>query len=428
LSKKNSAPPAPDTSAISNAQAAAAATNTKNAQDQLQWAKDAATKNQGTTDQVVQNALTRQSTLNNSASNDRTAYEGSAYPALQNEINDAATYASAGKKDLDIGAAQSAVGQNFDAARNNSTQALEAYGVNPADTRFAALDIGARSAEAAAKAAAGTTASNNVDATARALNHQVYTDAAPLANQSLTESNAAGAAGTGAVNNNLATTANGASTMGTAPQFGSLAATDLSGQANTVNTGYKNQLDAAKINQSASSGVGSALGLIGTVGGSLIGGPAGGAIGSALGSFAGTALGGSDGGTAASPADGLSASDYGTGSNAGSTMDQYGLHAAAGGAIGDPDATPGGAIPMNASPTGGKAVDDVPARLTVGEFVIPKDVAAWKGQEHFQKLIQQSRKAAQEAQAKPAVGPAVGGPTTFQSRPQQGAIPMSRAA
>jgi hypothetical protein len=109
-------------------------------------------------------------------------------------------------------------------------------------------------------------------------------------------------------------------------------------------------------------------------------------------------------------------------------MDQYGLHAAAGGAIGDPDATPGGAIPMNASPTGGKAVDDVPARLTVGEFVIPKDVAAWKGQEHFQKLIQQSRKAAQEAQAKPAVGPAVGGPTTFQSRPQQGAIPMSRAA
>jgi hypothetical protein len=83
---------------------------------------------------------------------------------------------------------------------------------------------------------------------------------------------------------------------------------------------------------------------------------------------------------------------------------------------------------MGASPTGGKAVDDVPARLTVGEFVIPKDVAAWKGQEHFQKLIDSSRKAAAQATAKPKVGPAVGGPPAVVSRPQQGAIPMSRAA
>ena len=61
----------------------------------------------------------------------------------------------------------------------------------------------------------------------------------------------------------------------------------------------------------------------------------------------------------------------------------------------------GGRVPASASPSGGARTDDVQASLNgrrpgvnvnVGEFVIPKDVAAWKGQEFFQKLIAQSRK------------------------------------
>jgi hypothetical protein len=61
--------------------------------------------------------------------------------------------------------------------------------------------------------------------------------------------------------------------------------------------------------------------------------------------------------------------------------------------------------------------------LTVGEFVVPKDVASWKGEEYFQKLIEQSRKAKQEATAKPAVGMAPDQPPTFVSRPG-GAVPV----
>jgi hypothetical protein len=52
----------------------------------------------------------------------------------------------------------------------------------------------------------------------------------------------------------------------------------------------------------------------------------------------------------------------------------------------------GGDIPDTWSPTGGQKVDDVKANLTAGEFVIPKDVAEWKGQEFFYKLMAQSRK------------------------------------
>jgi hypothetical protein len=55
-------------------------------------------------------------------------------------------------------------------------------------------------------------------------------------------------------------------------------------------------------------------------------------------------------------------------------------------------AAEGGAIDDGISPSGGAKVDDVNARLTAGEFVIPKDVAEWKGQEFFYKLMAQARK------------------------------------
>jgi hypothetical protein len=63
--------------------------------------------------------------------------------------------------------------------------------------------------------------------------------------------------------------------------------------------------------------------------------------------------------------------------------------------------TTGGRVPLQASPSQGQQTDDVPARLNAGEFVVPKDVAAWKGQEFFQKLIEQSRKARLGSPAKP---------------------------
>ena len=48
------------------------------------------------------------------------------------------------------------------------------------------------------------------------------------------------------------------------------------------------------------------------------------------------------------------------------------------------------------SPTGGDAIDDVPANLTAGEFIIPKDIVEWKGKEYFYKLMAQSRKTARD--------------------------------
>lgn len=52
----------------------------------------------------------------------------------------------------------------------------------------------------------------------------------------------------------------------------------------------------------------------------------------------------------------------------------------------------GGYVSPDLSPTDGDAVDDVPAQLNAGEYVIPKDVVGWKGKSFFAKLIAQSRK------------------------------------
>lgn len=54
--------------------------------------------------------------------------------------------------------------------------------------------------------------------------------------------------------------------------------------------------------------------------------------------------------------------------------------------------TTGGFVSRSLSPSGGSTTDDVNARLNAGEFVIPKDIAAWKGKEFFYKLIAQARK------------------------------------
>jgi hypothetical protein len=56
----------------------------------------------------------------------------------------------------------------------------------------------------------------------------------------------------------------------------------------------------------------------------------------------------------------------------------------------------GGAVPVQASPTQGALTDDVPAALTPGEFVIPKDVTTWYGEKHMHSLIEKARKEQQE--------------------------------
>lgn len=203
------------------------------------------------------------------------------------------------------------------------------------------MDIGVRTAQAAAQAAAGTSASNRVEDTARALRSEAINVGRGYPGQIAGSYQTATQQGNSAGQLTGQSTSIGGQTMGTAPQYMNLGNQSVAQWGNTLNMGYQNQLDRFKAQQSASSGWGSALGLIGGLAGKAFGLEDGGAI---------------------------------------------------------PDPRDVGAIPEEMSPSAGEATDDVPANLNVGEFVIPEDVVSWYGEKHMYGLIDKANKEREAAQ------------------------------
>lgn len=324
---KAQAPAAPDYTPLIQASQAQAEANTKLGQEQLDWAKQQYASDKATNDQVV-TALTdnmNQSTA--AAAADRARYENTFVPLQDQYIQQAKDYNTPARTDFNMGQAQGAVATQFDAARKSAQQDLESYGINPSATRYGALDIGTRTQQAAATAAAGTTAAVNTENTGRALLASAIGMGSGLPAQSTTELNTANSSGTGATGTDLATTASGANTMGTSTQYSGLASSDLSAWGNAVNTGYQNQLAQFQANQQSSSGWGSALGL------------AGGLIAKSV------------------------------------------FHL-----------KDGGAVPVSTSPSGGAVPDDVNAKLSGGEFVMPPDAVRWFGEKALYGMLDKANK------------------------------------
>jgi len=361
---KSSPPPPPDYTPIANASKEAAEISAQVAREQLAWAKEQYASDKGITDRVVNKFLETQDINAATAAADRARYEKIYQPLEDQLAKEAESYASPERQALEEGRAQAAVAQQFEQARDSSMRQLESFGVDPTSTRAAALDIGLRAQQGAAQAAAGNQARLATEATGRALRSEAINVGRGYPGQIAGQYGTAIQGGAGAANTALAQTASGAQTMGTGAQYMGLQNQSLGTWSGALNAGYQNQL-AAYNAANQDSGWGTALGLVGSA-----------------------------------------------------VLKKW----ANGGPV-DNGMTTGGGVPDDASPTGGGAIDDVPARLTAGEFVVPKDVASWKGEEYFQKLIDQSRKAKEGASAKPAVGYAPAENPTFVSRPS-GALPL----
>jgi hypothetical protein len=429
----DSAPAPPDYGPIAAASQHASDQANALSQEQFDWAKDAYAKDQATIAPIIQAETQAQQDQNAFAQEQQQRYTSEYQPLEDQLVQDAQSYASPERKDLEMGRAQAGVAQQFDTARQSAQRDLESYGIDPTATRYAALDLGTRSQQAAATAGAGNQASQMVDATGRALRSEAINVGRGYPGQIAGTYNTALGQGTGASNTELAGTASGANTMGTAPQYMGIGNSALGVWGNTLNTGFQNQLGAFNANQQSSSGLGTALGLGLGIGSKFL--PAmmakGGVVkaipdGKAPRPYDDNKLyvlpAVDEAGHRMTPQEAM-ARHFATGHHLGAfdSPAHAQAHFANGGAI-PSDQTPGGRVPVQASPTGGQAGDDVPAQLTVGEFVVPKDVAAWKGEEYFQKLIESSRKAKSEVTARPDVGPAPAQVPTFASRPQ--ALPV----
>lgn len=374
--KGNDPPPPPDYSQIANASQHSADLAYQTSQDQLAWAREQYAQNKEVTDKVVDDYLNTSNTNQATAAKDRARYEQIYQPLEDKLAADANDYGSDSRHELERGRATANVSQQFDAARQSATRDLEAFGINPSATRYAALDLGMRTQKAAAAAAAANQADQQVDATGRALRSEAINVGRGYPGQIAGQYGTALQAGSGAVNSNLATTASGANTIGTGTTWAGTGNNALGTWGNTLNTGYNNQMAYYKAQQDQNSGLGQILGV---------------AAGAGLKTFG--------------PGGPVS------------------LFAAEGGEIPPAgalpiEATPGGVVHAAQSPSHGVEVDDVPARLTAGEFVLPKDVASWYGEEKLQKFIQKAREDKAGAKAKPRVGNAPAQRPTFQSSPR----------
>lgn len=357
-------PTAPDYSPIINAYNAISAHASQRGDEAYAWAKDQVANNKDLINQI-NTGLKDISSVFTTAGKDALA-KG------QQTVDDATGYLKDQRdryRDPNYvanqqGAAQAQVGQAFDQARNASIQELESYGVNPSATRFAGLDASARLQRAAAQVSAGTNEARNAETKADAANAallgQGNTNVATGTNLTSAGTNA----GQAQIQNNLAGTASGANVLGTDLAWTGTKSNALGGAASTMGQQFKDQATADKMSNESSSGIGSALGLAASIGGKFFGFEGGGAIPDS------------------------------------------------------PDETTGGPVDPSLSPTGGAATDDVDAsapgmpeiRLNGGEFIIPKDVAQWLGEQSIRKLIMKARKDMGQSpeDAQRPVGPAVG--------------------
>lgn len=360
---KPKAPAAPDYSGVAAANEKSAQLAYQLGQEQLAWAKEQYANDKVTYDKIVNGFLEDMDESSAAAAKDREFYEKNFQPLEEALANEAKTYDTPERREKEMGSAQSAIAQQFDSQRQNAQRELEAYGIDPSSTRYAALDMGTRVGQAAAQAAAGTAANNRVEDTARALRSEAINVGKGYPGQVASSYQTASQMGQGAAGTTGQSSQIGGQNMGRPTDYMGLGNQAVGQWGNTLNMSYQNQLDRFKANQSASSGWGSALGLVG--------------------------------GLATKWIPGL----------------------AEGGAVPDPRDV--GAIPEEMSPSGGQAIDDVPANLNAGEFVIPEDVVSWYGEKHMYSLIDKANKERDEAKqqtgAIPEMQPPAPGPVQLQT-------------
>jgi hypothetical protein len=382
---KSKAPPPPNYAPLAQAAMMQTQVAAQTSQAQLDWARqqyELDSKRLETQEtmwsRVIDDALKRQDTLDAQGAADRRRYEEVYQPLEDRLIKEAEGYTDArnrARAEAAAGAAATAVSNQMAQAREAAQDRLESFGIDPSQIRSQALDLGARIQEAAARAGAANTQREGVqraeEATGRALRSEALNigrgyPAQIAQSYGLAFQQGQGAAGTGAqaVQSGLSTTGMGAQTMGTGTQWNQQGLQALDLGRSIYNTGYSNVLDRYKANQSASSGWGSALGLIGGIG-----------LKAAM-----------------------------------SPVTPFWM-AEEGGAIPDDGVTPevipsgqGVKIEREHSPSGGRAIDDVHVMAQPDEFIVPRETVLWVGEKHLQRLIEKSTEEKAKAKAKPTRG------------------------
>lgn len=334
---KKSAPAAPDLTPQANASTEIARMNQQTAQAQLDWAKEQDANNRAILERVLGVQLPIMEESFKQAQQDRERYMTTFQPIEDQLVKEANSYATPERAAFERSQAIGDVNSQFDAQRRQSLQRLESYGIDPSQTRSQALDVGVRTAQAAAAAAAATGATQRVEDVGRSLRADAINLGRGLPSMVASSYGQAIQAGNSGVGNANSTFGTSSNAIGTPGQYMGQALQGYGQSANILSQGYNNRLNQFNSSQNA---MGQWLDVAGTIGGAAVG----------------------RGGWLTGKADG--------------------------GPI-----TAEGALPV--SPIPGKPTDVKPIMATPGEFVIPADVVKFKGEEFFYKLRDKARETKQ---------------------------------
>jgi hypothetical protein len=315
------------------------------AMEQVAWAKEQDTMNRATLNRVLDIQLPVMEENARAAKMDRERYETMFQPLEENLINEFQDFASPERILREQGKAIADVSSTFDASRRNALQRLESYGVDPSQTRNAALDVDVRTKQAAAQAAAASSSRSNTEAVGRSLRAEAINIGRGMPSQIAGAYGTALQAGNSAVGGSTSTTNAGTSANAGAGQYFQGAMQGYQNSANITSQGFQNQM------ASWQAGSDQTMGQL-----NMVAGAAG-------------AMAVADGGAIPSKK----------------------------GAQALPVEGPG---PVATGIGDGSGIDDaVPAQLSDGEFVIPADVVRMKGEEFFNKLLEKYHVPAEQQRA-----------------------------
>lgn len=335
-----SAPDPPDYSGVAQASEANAKMAAEIAREQLDWSREMWAEQKGLITQIMDTQLPMMEEQWRISQEDRQRYEDLYQPLEEEYLTKTSEWDSPGRRNEQAAKAQAEVASQFESQRQNALQRLESYGVDPSQTRNAALDVGVRIEQAKAQALAAQTARDQTEREGIGMQGETINVGRGLPSQGLQYAGSALAASQAAQSGGAAWQGAG-NAMGNPGSWMGQSNQAIGTWGNTLNAGYQNQMQAHDAN-SRNSPL------------NLVGGLAGAYIGAGMpGMFA-------EGGEAAIP-------EYSTRTHG-----------------------------PNVQGPGGPKDDAIPARLSDGEYVIPEEIVRRKGTEFFDKLIAKTREALAE--------------------------------
>jgi hypothetical protein len=400
---------------------------------QLDWAKQVWAQEQPLVDQSEQLQIqaatadiAAQQQAQQFAAEQEQTYNQYFLPMEKQYAGQAANWASPANMALYGGQAEANVAESMGNELNTAKEQLQAYGINPDAPRYAGLYIGQNALSGAAQAGAGTTAAQNLRLQQMGLEQNALNVGAGIGNSSAQLTQTGTGAGGGAISGGSGAASTAQSNLQTGSNAYSAptawynsAAQNMGVYTNAVANYNQAQVGFAQANAAESAGLGSAAGgILGDIT-SMFKLAKGGPVTKY--NYGGMVRRYDDGGDIAGeeplPPPDLSAPQVEAPQQAIPPAPPPQVQPMPTSGV-----TPGGGVPMSASPTGGAATDDVPAQLTAGEFVMPKDVSQHIGHKQLTAMVDKARnEMAQTDQRDDIGGEAVPGipqmPPRFVSRP-----------